>query len=407
LCRSRAENVVFTQGKGAKPHAHPSQIYQKGKRFFFEKKNQKTFTLKGEMMVEITATDGTTIELHPRWLRERANDPTSIDTMTQQRLYNPSDLQKTAEILSMTHNDGWLTVTFNDGATTHLRESDLLAELPDAPDTGLPRQIPWHTNDAPHTPIKWATLQTKPGLFHALRTYHQYGYLILSNVPCVEGTVMSVARTFGFARETNFGLMWDVVSKPPAEANDLSYTDAALDPHTDNPYREPVPGIQLLHCMVNRSNGGHSTLVDGLAVANEIRATAPDSFEALRTTKIRFRFIDKDTELVTHRPIIEADENGVFTAIHFSPRLDVGPRRPPAQLDRFFAARALINDLLKSPRFERQFLLQEGELMMFDNRRLLHGRTGYDAASGPRHLQGCYIDADAPRSRYRVLARTL
>jgi gamma-butyrobetaine dioxygenase len=42
---------------------------------------------------------------------------------------------------------------------------------------------------------------------------------------------------------------------------------------------------------------------------------------------------------------------------------------------------------------------------MFDNDRVLHGRTGFDPEEGMRHLQGCYIDHDAPRSRYRVLQR--
>jgi gamma-butyrobetaine dioxygenase len=351
--------------------------------------------------------DGSSVKLHPRWLRERANDPQNLDVMTQQRFYNPSELQNPGDIKNIIREDGWLDVRFEDGASTRLRESDLLAELPNAPDTGLPRQIPWESAEAPATSIDYATLETDDGLFHALRRFHQYGFVILANVPCVDGTVMSVARKFGFARETNFGLMFDVLSKPEAEANDLSYTTAALAPHTDNPYREPVPGIQLLQCMVNRSNGGHSTLVDGLAVANELRRTAPEAFEALRTTKLRFRFIDKDTELVAHRPIIDADADGTFNAIHFSPRLDYVPLLPPDRLDQFFAARELINEMLQSPRFERKFMLQQGELQMFDNRRLLHGRTGYDAESGPRHLQGCYIDADAPRSRYRVLSRRL
>jgi gamma-butyrobetaine dioxygenase len=42
---------------------------------------------------------------------------------------------------------------------------------------------------------------------------------------------------------------------------------------------------------------------------------------------------------------------------------------------------------------------------MFDNRRLLHGRTAFDTNEGERHLQGCYIDSDGPRSLYRVLNR--
>ena len=50
-------------------------------------------------------------------------------------------------------------------------------------------------------------------------------------------------------------------------------------------------------------------------------------------------------------------------------------------------------------------LLEAGELVMMDNRRLLHGRSGFDPAEGQRHLQGCYIDIDGPRSLYRVLRR--
>jgi gamma-butyrobetaine dioxygenase len=45
--------------------------------------------------------------------------------------------------------------------------------------------------------------------------------------------------------------------------------------------------------------------------------------------------------------------------------------------------------------------------MMFDNSRILHGRTAFNAAEGRRHLQGCYIDVDEPRSRYRALSRRL
>jgi gamma-butyrobetaine dioxygenase len=61
--------------------------------------------------------------------------------------------------------------------------------------------------------------------------------------------------------------------------------------------------------------------------------------------------------------------------------------------------------MLRSDRFERRFRLNNGDLMMFDNQRLLHGRTGFDPQEGLRHLQGCYIDSDGPRSLYRVLSR--
>ena len=72
---------------------------------------------------------------------------------------------------------------------------------------------------------------------------------------------------------------------------------------------------------------------------------------------------------------------------------------------RFFRARRLFDHALRAPRFELRFLLSAGDLVMFDNCRLLHGRTGFDPAEGLRHLQGCYIDIDGPRSLYRVLRR--
>ena len=44
-------------------------------------------------------------------------------------------------------------------------------------------------------------------------------------------------------------------------------------------------------------------------------------------------------------------------------------------------------------------------LITFDNRRVLHGRRGFDASSGSRHLQCCYLEGDELACRLRVLER--
>jgi gamma-butyrobetaine dioxygenase len=93
--------------------------------------------------------------------------------------------------------------------------------------------------------------------------------------------------------------------------------------------------------------------------------------------------------------------------IRFSPRLDFVPLLPPDELSAFYRARRLLDRMLKSAEFEVRFRLDDGDLVMFDNRRLLHGRTGFDPGEGARHLQGCYIDLDGPRSLYRVLRHKL
>jgi gamma-butyrobetaine dioxygenase len=83
------------------------------------------------------------------------------------------------------------------------------------------------------------------------------------------------------------------------------------------------------------------------------------------------------------------------------------PLFTPQRLDAYYRARQLFDHRLRAPDFEIRFLLGAGELVMFDNCRLLHGRTAFDPSQGLRHLQGCYIDLDGPRSLYRVMRRRL
>ncbi|MDE2051450.1 MAG: TauD/TfdA family dioxygenase, partial [Gammaproteobacteria bacterium] len=118
-----------------------------------------------------------------------------------------------------------------------------------------------------------------------------------------------------------------------------------------------------------------------------------------------FRFIDASEELIERRPIVQRDLGGQITGVHYSPRLDFLPLLDPATTRRFQRARRRLSELFADPRFELRFPLRAGELMMFNNSRVLHGRTAYDPNEGHRHLQGCYIDLDGPRSLYRTLKR--
>ena len=43
-------------------------------------------------------------------------------------------------------------------------------------------------------------------------------------------------------------------------------------------------------------------------------------------------------------------------------------------------------------------------MLVFDNARILHGRTGFES-TGARRLQGCYADRDALLSALAVLER--
>jgi len=363
--------------------------------------------------LQITAGNELTIELasgrrfpiHPLWLRERCQDAKTIDLGTGQRWNDPSDLDPQLALMTVSEPEpGRFRVRFTDGHEADFLAQEILAEaaLPvgdhdcpvvrlwDGTLTRLPR-AQWTADPSDATREDW------------LAQFLQFGFIIFSGVPTEPGTVLKVGSTFGFTRHTNFGDLFDVRSTP--DACDLAYTSVALDPHTDNPYRSPVPGVQLLHCLINETSGGLSTLVDGFAAAEALRASDPEAFQVLARTPIRFRYRDATTELVASASPIDVDASGHLQAINFSPRLDYVPLLPPAELTAFYRARRAFDHLLRSPRFEIRFLLNGGELVMMDNRRLLHGRTGFDPAEGLRHLQGCYIDIDGPRSQYRVLRR--
>jgi gamma-butyrobetaine dioxygenase len=193
--------------------------------------------------------------------------------------------------------------------------------------------------------------------------------------------------------------VFEVKTKP--NSNDLAYRAVALGPHTDNPYREPTPGIQLLHCLVNETSGGLSTLVDSLSCLDELEETNPEGFDLLCQIPVTFTFADKDTCIAQSRPIISTDSDGQTTGMHYSPRLDWLPLMDQKILKSYQKARFQLSKLLTDPKFELQFKLLPGECMMFDNNRVLHGRSVFDPNEGARHLQGCYIDKDGPESLYR------
>ena len=353
----------------------------------------------------IEHADGQRYAIHPIWLRERCQDASTVDLHTGQRLLDPSDLDPRLALSAVTQPEaGKFRVQFTDGHQADFLERDILAEAAlRAGDHDLPAPRLWDATLRPGPHARWTSQPSDDARAQWLEQFLELGFVVFSDVPTQPGQILQVAAAFGYARETNFGELFDVRSTPAAI--DLAYTAMALDPHTDNPYRWPVPGVQLLHCLVNQTSGGLSTLVDGFAVAEALRLRDPEAFERMARTAVRFRYRDATTDLVASAAPIELDVTGRVQAVHFSPRLDFVPLQPPADLEAYYRARRAFDHLLRSPEFEFRFLLNAGELMMMDNRRLLHGRTGFDPTEGLRHLQGCYIDIDGPRSLYRLLRR--
>ena len=343
-------------------------------------------------------------EIHPIWLRERVRGSDYLDKKTEQRLFDPSSLEniyiKTASI-----RENILELSFNDGAKSKYEIKKLTLEFQNSDNLfNKIKQVQWDSSlkDFPTYEFKDNFFDSKE-MYEMLQSFYIYGFVIIKKVPIKNNYIVNFANSIGSIRPTNFGEYFNVKSLP--DPNDLAYTSLPLSPHTDNPYRKPVPCIQLLHCIENEVNGGFSTLVDGFKVASYLKKNDLDYFNVLSEIKVKFKFIDKDVVLENSGELIELDEFRNIKQVRFSTRLDYVPILEKDKLDTFYKARKKISDLYNSKKFKIEFKLMPGDLMMMDNHRLLHGRTVYDANQGKRFLQGCYIDYDSSEGKLRHLKR--
>ena len=233
-----------------------------------------------------------------------------------------------------------------------------------------------------------------------LRAIARDGLAFLKDVPVKNGYVLEFAAMLGYITETNYGRLFEVraVDNP----NNLAYSPISLGVHTDNPYRNPVPGFQVLHCLEPSAEGGESIFVDGFRVAQELKAEDPDAFRLLASTPVTFTFRDEDAELTAERPILQLGYRGELEAIHYNNRALAPLRIPANQLPEFYRAYRAFARLLRDPRFELHRKLEAGELVVFDNHRILHGRAAF---RGARLLEGCYINRDSLFSNLAVLER--
>ena len=343
-------------------------------------------------------------EIHPFWLRERVNSENFLDQKTQQRLFDPTMLKNSSEISKVNISDKFLEVSFKDGAYAKLVIENILKEFEKDNELYFINKISWKSDFQNNNIYKFnKNFFEEKMMYESLLDFYKYGFVIFENVPTQDNFIVNFANSIGSIRRTNFGEFFNVKSKP--NPNDLAYTSLPLAPHTDNPYRKPVPCIQLLHCIENEVGGGLSTLVDGLAVTEELKKEHPSFFQILTEIKVRFQFVDDNVVLEDWAEMIQLDENKRLKQVRFSPRLDFVPLMDKEKLELYYAARNKISEMYNSKKFRIEFKLKPGDLLMMDNYRLLHGRTEYNANEGNRFLQGCYIDYDSTEGKLKHLKR--
>jgi hypothetical protein len=345
------------------------------------------------------------------WLRDsRAEDR---DPHSGQRLVDVADLPDEPRIRAARAANGGLELEFEGEpsachyAADWLREHALAAterrpELRtklwlDGANRDAMRDYAWldyaNFTAAPASRLSWLTRLAQDGI------------AFLTGVPSREGAILEACAQMGRVAETNYGLLFEVRSV--ARPENLAYSDHGLGLHTDNPYREPVPGFQALHVLLASPDGGESLFADGLAIADQLRSTEPVAFAVLTSTPVPFHYRSADADLYAERPLIQLSADGRITAVHYNNR-SIAPLPPAsAALAAFYPAYRRFARLLREPRFQLRRRLGDGELVVFDNQRTLHGRTAFSSQRHPRHLQGCYLTRDSVYSKIGLLRRPM
>jgi gamma-butyrobetaine dioxygenase len=360
-------------------------------------------------MLCIEWADGTLGEYASIWLRDNLRE--DRDPHSGQRLIDIADLPEDPKIVSAAARNGAVSIEWEaEPRSASFELQWLLAQAPSSPmnrpEFTRRRWLEGAHLDAARD-FAWAAFsaakndRAQRALW--LERLLQDGIAFLSGAPSNDHGILEAAALVGRVSETNYGQVFDVRSV--AQPENLAYSDLGLGLHTDNPYREPVPGFQVLHALIASPDGGVSLFADGLAMAEHLRDESREAFAILTQTPVPFLYRSKDAELYAERPLIQLSCCGEVSAVHYNNR-SIAPLRLAAREAReFYGAYQRFAALLRDSRFHLSCRLRDADLVVFDNQRILHGRTAFTSGQHPRHLRGCYLTRDSVYSEAALLRR--
>lgn len=355
--------------------------------------------------LKLTWSDGKTSNFHFLWLRD--NCPSTLHPDTQERIFDLLSVSADIRAVECSVSDDSLRIKWSEGDQDSEFSGQWLrcnAYSGDLRPANRPHARSWDSqfvNDISSTSYN-DLVSDDAALYSWMNQLDKDGIILVKDMPATEKALDDVALRIDYQRQTNFGVTFEVRSEP--NPINLAYTSLALPLHTDLSNQETPPGYQFLHCLVNDTAGGESVFADGLKVLEDLREESPEHFEILATVAIPFRFHDAEHDIRHYHPVINLDHQGNIVELKYNAHLASIFDLPEDIMHEYYLAYRELMARLRKPQYRMKYLLKAGEMVVFDNRRVLHGRTAFEP-TGHRHLRGCYVDRTEFQSRLRVLAR--
>ncbi|MEM7431532.1 MAG: TauD/TfdA family dioxygenase [Pseudomonadota bacterium] len=365
-----------------------------------------TDVARGERSLTIEWDGQSRVEYPYIWLRD--NDPNELHPDTKERVFDLTSVDIDIQPTSLQLSDSDVAIEWPQKAQASVYDIEWLFEH----QPGVVRQDPaavgrtvWLGKDL--EPLPRASAQacrdSNAALAGMLADLKRFGLVIVDQLDDDIDAGIEFGNRIGYKRDNNFGAIFNVESKP--DPNNLAYTSVHLPLHTDLPNQEHVPGYQFLHAYKNSATGGESIFADGYAVCRDVKAEAPDDYALLSRIDVPWRFHDETHDIRAHRPVIIERPDGEVDALVFNAHIADLPDMPADVMIEYYGAYQRLMQRIRREEYAVHYRLKAGEMAVFDNYRVMHGRAAFDPTSGERHYRGYYIDRVEVDSRLRVLDR--
>ncbi|KAF4626522.1 hypothetical protein G7Y89_g11634 [Cudoniella acicularis] len=369
--------------------------------------------------LKIRSFGGPTVIILPSlWLRDNCRCDKCVNQDTMQRAFDTFSIPR--DILPsevVTGKDGLRVTWSNDGHVSLfpwewiMKYSDRLANHADAPKN---TKITWGAEIAENPPsVHYDEIMADDaGVGRWTSKIHQYGFCYVDGCPISPEKTQELLERIAFIRVTHYGGFYDFTSD--LSMKDTAYTTLALPAHTDTTYFTDPAGLQMFHLLSHeQGSGGQSLLVDGFKAARILEDECILSHKAL--SRISIPWHASGNEGITITPIRKFPVlNHYYPHDHGTKRqlmqvrwnnddrgvvdLEEARGKPGRGTEQWYNAARKWNEILKRKDMEYWAQLEPGRPLIFDNWRVLHGRSAF---SGKRRIAGGYINHDDYISRWR------